>query len=57
MKFGEVCKGWSCAGWIVELRRKAERCERYRPDMADYYTHWAADIESRLAQGAAGRDQ
>lgn len=48
MQFGDVCLGWEPARWASELRRKADRCEAYRPDIADYYRRWAANIESRL---------
>lgn len=46
--FGDVCAGWTPAGWAVELRRKADRCDEYRPDIADYFRRWAGDIEGRL---------
>lgn len=49
--FGDVCAGWTPAGWAVELRRKADRCDEYRPDIADYYRRWAGDIEGRLESG------
>ncbi len=47
MEFGDVCKGWTPAAWAAELRRKADRCDHYRPDIAKYYRSWAADIEKR----------
>jgi hypothetical protein len=52
MAFGDVCHGWLPAGWAAELRRKADRCEQYRPDVAAYYRAWAADIERRLPSAA-----
>lgn len=33
-----------------ELRRKAGRCDEYRPDMARHYREWAADLEGRIAK-------
>lgn len=48
MNFGDICAGWSPAGWADELRRKAGRCDLYRPDIAERYRNWAADIERRL---------
>lgn len=51
MCFGDVCAGWTPAGWAAELRRKADRCDEYRPDIADYYRRWAGDIEGRLQRG------
>jgi len=50
--FGEVCPGWKPACWAKELRKKAGRCDRYRPDIAEYYRNWAADIERRLGTHA-----
>ncbi len=50
MDFGDVCDGWKPSSWAAELRRKASRCDLYRPDIADYYRRWAADIERRLAK-------
>lgn len=47
--FGDICHGWTPAAWAVELRRKVERCQTYRPDIAEYYAAWAADIEARLS--------
>lgn len=48
MEFGDVCAGWTPAAWADELCRKAERCDCYRPDVADYYRVWATDILRRL---------
>lgn len=48
MEFGDICAGWTPAGWAAELRRKADRCDQYRPDIAAYYRAWAADVEGRL---------
>lgn len=48
MVSGDVCEGWSPESWACELRRMADRCDAYRPDIATYYRHWAGDIESRL---------
>ncbi len=48
LSFGDVCEGWTPASWAMELRRKASRCEEYRPDIADNYRRWAANIEKRL---------
>jgi hypothetical protein len=48
MEFGDICAGWTPTKWAEELRRKADRCDRYRPDIADHYRRWAADIEARL---------
>jgi hypothetical protein len=48
MKFGDICFGWTPRAWMIELRRKAQCCRELRPDLADYYERWAADIESRL---------
>lgn len=45
LRFGEVCKGWTRQSWIVELRRKADRCDRYRPDMASYFRAWADSLD------------
>lgn len=50
MQFGDVCKGWTRHAWITELRRKADRCDRYRPDMASYYRDWANALEQRERQ-------
>ncbi len=50
MAFGDVCAGWMPAAWAEELRRKADRCDAYRPDVADYYRRWAEDIEQRLKE-------
>jgi len=47
MDFGDVCWGWSPHAWITELRRKADRCDRYRPDMATYFRAWADALEAR----------
>ena len=48
MDFGDVCHGWSPTSWARELRRKAGCCDQHRPDIADYYRRWAADIEAKL---------
>jgi len=48
LRFGDVCAGWTPHAWAVELRRKARRCQSYRPDVATYFTAWAKQIESRL---------
>lgn len=48
LEFGDVCAGWTPCGWANELRRKAARCDRYRPDIGSYYRAWALDIEQRL---------
>lgn len=48
MDFGDICAGWSPQSWSSELRRMADRCDEYRPDIATYYRDWAADIERRL---------
>lgn len=50
MAFGDVCAGWTPSSWAIELRRKAERCDTYRPDIAENYRRWAADIEHRLGK-------
>ena len=47
MDFGDICAGWTPANWAAELRRKADRCDAYRPDIAGYYRRWASDIERR----------
>lgn len=52
MQFGDVCLGWEPARWASELRRKADRCALYRPDIADYYRRWASDIEAKLGEKA-----
>ena len=51
MDFGDVCAGWTPHCWATELRRKADRCDAYRPDIAKWYRDWAADIETRLQEG------
>lgn len=48
MEFGDIAAGWTPKSWATELRRKADRCLNYRPDIAAYYERWAADIEQRL---------
>lgn len=48
MVFGDICAGWSPASWAAELRRKAGTCDAYRPDIAENYRRWAADIEAKL---------
>ena len=48
MVIGDVCVGWAPSCWAAELRRKADRCDAYRPDIAQYFRNWAADIERRL---------
>jgi hypothetical protein len=48
LDFGDVCWGWTPTAWMTELRRKAARCDAYRPDIATYYREWADDIERRL---------
>lgn len=50
MIFGEICAGWSPAAWAEEIRRKSERRDTYRRDIADYYRRWAGDIERRLGE-------
>lgn len=45
--FGDVAPGWTARGWIVELRRKAARCEQDHPDMAAHYRAWALALERR----------
>jgi len=50
LDFGDVCAGWTPAGWAAELRRKADRCDQYRPDVAERFRAWAADIEARLGR-------
>ena len=45
---GDVPAGWTPRGWLVELRRKADRCRRDHPDTADAYRKWAAAIEATL---------
>lgn len=52
MVFGDICAGWTPAGWAEELRRKASRCDSYRPDIAKHYRDWARDIEGRLGEQA-----
>lgn len=52
MQFGDICAGWKPDAWATELRRKADRCDEYRPDIAAYYRSWAADIGRRLTRGA-----
>ena len=51
LNFGDVCAGWTPQSWMRELRRKADRCDGYRPDIAKYYRDWADDIERRLESG------
>ena len=53
LSFGDIAVGWTPASWAAELRRKAGCCAQYRPDIADYYCQWAADIERRLEGGAS----
>lgn len=48
MDWGDVCAGWTPGDWAIELRRKADRCDRYRPEIAEYFRGRAADIEARL---------
>lgn len=48
MQLGDVCAVWTPANWAAELRRKAQRCSEYRPDITAYYERWALDIEARL---------
>lgn len=45
---GDVCPGWEPDAWAAELRRKAQRCRKYRPDIARLYETWARDIDRRL---------
>lgn len=45
---GDICWGWEPAAWAAELRRKADRCDAYRPDVAAYYRRWADGILGRL---------
>lgn len=52
MDFGDICAGWSPAGWAKELRRKAGRCDEIRPDISARYRAWAEDIERRLPASA-----
>jgi len=56
MEFGDIGAGWSPAGWVAELRRKAGRCDGYRPDIASHYRAWARDIEWRLMKGGEPSD-
>jgi hypothetical protein len=56
MDFGDICAGWTPSGWAEELRRKADRCDNYRPDVATYYRNWAIDIEWRI-RAPKGRDE
>jgi hypothetical protein len=55
MDFGDICAGWTPAGWAAELRRKADRCNGYRPDVGDYYRRWAAHIETIITTRGAVR--
>ena len=48
LAFGDIAAGWTPADWRDRLRYLAERCERYRPDLARYYARWANDIDARL---------
>jgi hypothetical protein len=50
MEFGDICAGWRPMSWAQELHRKADRCDAYQPDIADYYRRWAGDIERRLEE-------
>ena len=54
MDFGDVCHGWTPEAWALELRRKAGRCDEYRPDISVYYRDWAAHIEKRLPPDVPG---
>jgi hypothetical protein len=56
LAFGDIGAGWSPAGWVAELRRKAGRCDAYRPDIASHYRAWARDIEWRLMKGGEPSD-
>ena len=47
VEFCDVCAGWKPLSWAGELRRKADRCDGYRPDIAAYYRDWADEIERR----------
>ena len=53
MQFGDICVGWAPASWSKELRRKADHCDTYRPDIADYYRRWADDIDAKLGRAPA----
>ena len=48
MDFGDICAGWTPAGWAKELRRKSACCAEIRPDISAHYRAWAEDIERRL---------
>ena len=48
LTFGDVADGWTPAAWAAELRRKADRCDTYRPDVADWYRRWAGNVEKRM---------
>ncbi|HPF38951.1 MAG TPA: hypothetical protein PK093_09930 [Phycisphaerae bacterium] len=50
MQFGDICVGWAPASWAAELRRKADHCDAYRPDIATYYRRWADDIDAQLGR-------
>lgn len=54
MQFGDVCRGWTRHAWVIELRRKADRCDRYRPDMAAHYRAWADGLESKTSDVTEG---
>lgn len=45
MSFGDVCQGWTREDWIVELRRKADRCEAMHAATAEMYRRWAKQLE------------
>ncbi|MCH7872620.1 MAG: hypothetical protein IID33_13055 [Planctomycetes bacterium] len=49
MDFGDICAGWTPAGWAKELRRKSACCDEIRPDISADYLAWAEDIERRMS--------
>ena len=57
MDFDDICAGWTPLGWAAELRRKADRCDAYRPDIAAYYRNWAVDIERPLPGPVGKREK
>lgn len=50
---GFVNPGWQPAQWAARLIQLAGRCEQLRPNLADDYRHWAANVERRLGKAAS----
>lgn len=40
----DVPPGWTATTWAAELRRKAQRCEAQRPELAERYRRTAAGL-------------